>query len=54
MVLLNAAAAFLVAGLCKDFREGIRIAEESIDSGRAKKKLDRLVEFTQSAAEKSQ
>lgn len=50
MVLLNAAAAFLVASLCNDFKEGIRIAEESIDSGRAKEKLDQLVEFTQNKA----
>jgi len=46
MVLLNAAAAFLVAGLCDDFKKGIEIARDSIDSGKARKKLDQLVEFT--------
>jgi len=47
MVLLNAAAAFVVAGLSRDFAEGIERAMDAIDSGRAKKKLDDLVRFTQ-------
>ena len=47
MVLLNAAAAFVVSGLSKDFKEGITQAEEVIDSGRALEKLDKLVMFTQ-------
>jgi anthranilate phosphoribosyltransferase len=47
MVLLNAAAAFVAAGRAGDFKEGIRTAEESIDSGRAREKLKRLIEFTQ-------
>jgi anthranilate phosphoribosyltransferase len=46
MVLLNASAAFVAAGLCDDFKEGIKIATDSIDSGRARKKLDDLVEVT--------
>lgn len=46
MVLLNAAAAFVVAGLCDDFKKGIEIARGSIDSGKARNKLDQLVEFT--------
>ncbi len=46
MVLLNAAAAFVVAGLCDDFKKGIEIARGSIDSGMARNKLDQLVEFT--------
>jgi anthranilate phosphoribosyltransferase len=46
MVLLNAAAAFVAAGLDKDFKEGIVRAGDSIDSGRARKKLDSLVAFT--------
>ncbi|MDD5495733.1 MAG: anthranilate phosphoribosyltransferase [Candidatus Omnitrophica bacterium] len=46
VVLLNASLS-LVAGLkAKDFKEGMRLAAESIDSGRAKDKLVRLVEFT--------
>lgn len=46
MVMLNAAAAFVGSGLADDFSQGIRIGEESIDSGRAREKLDRLIEFT--------
>ena len=47
MVLLNAASAFVVAGLDTGFKPGIERAEEVIDSGRAREKLDTLVEFTQ-------
>jgi len=47
MVLLNAAAAFVAAGLDCDFKEGIERGRDSIDSGRAREKLDSLVNFTQ-------
>jgi len=47
MVLLNAAAAFVATGFDGDFREGIERGEESIDSGRAREKLDSLIRFTQ-------
>jgi len=47
MVLLNAAAAFMAAGLDGSFKEGIERAKDSIDSGRAREKLDSLVNFTQ-------
>jgi anthranilate phosphoribosyltransferase len=47
MVLLNAAAAFVAAGLDGEFREGIVRAEDSIDSGLARGKLDSLIDFTQ-------
>ncbi|MGD9173184.1 MAG: anthranilate phosphoribosyltransferase [Desulfobacterales bacterium] len=46
MVLLNASAAFVAAGLCDNFKEGIRIAADSIDSGKAQDKLNQLIEFT--------
>jgi anthranilate phosphoribosyltransferase len=46
MVLLNASAAFVAAGQCDDFKEGIKIAADSIDSGKARQKLDNLVEVT--------
>jgi len=46
MVLLNAAAAFVAAGLDNDFTEGIERAKDSIDSGRAREKLDSLVRLT--------
>ncbi len=47
MVILNSAAAFVAAGLANDFSEGSERATDSIDSGRAREKLDRLVGFTQ-------
>jgi anthranilate phosphoribosyltransferase len=47
MVLLNASAAFVAAGLCDDFKAGIEIAKDSIDSGKAREKLHKLVEITQ-------
>jgi anthranilate phosphoribosyltransferase len=47
MVLLNAAAAYVTAGLDNDFKAGVERAKDSIDSGHAKKKLDSLVNLTQ-------
>lgn len=46
MVCLNAAAAFLASGLDDELAAGIRRAEASIDEGRARVKLERLIEFT--------
>ena len=46
MVLLNASAAFAAAGLCPDFNEGIKLAMDSIDSGKAFNKLGQLIELT--------
>jgi anthranilate phosphoribosyltransferase len=46
IAVLNAAAAILVAGRAGDLREGISLAEGSIDSGAALGKLERLAEFT--------
>ncbi|MGD1971463.1 MAG: anthranilate phosphoribosyltransferase [Desulfobacterales bacterium] len=46
VVLLNAAAAFVSAGLDSDFKAGIQRAGQALDSGRAAEKLDRLVNFT--------
>jgi anthranilate phosphoribosyltransferase len=43
---LNAAAVFMIAGRVKDFHEGIELANQSIDSGEAFKKLERLMKFT--------
>jgi anthranilate phosphoribosyltransferase len=43
IVLLNAAAALLVAGKAKTLREGVALAAESIDSGKALAVLDALV-----------
>ena len=46
IVVLNAAAVFVIAGKAKDFNEGIDLANQSIDSGKALHTLERLVEFT--------
>ena len=45
-VLINASAALQVAGRAKDFKEGIEIAKESIDSGKAYRKLEELKALT--------
>jgi anthranilate phosphoribosyltransferase len=45
IVVLNAAYALYVAERAASIPEGIELAKESIDSGKARKKLDELVEF---------
>jgi anthranilate phosphoribosyltransferase len=47
IVLLNAAAAFAAAGLDLDLKGGIIRAEDSIDSGKAREKLESMIAFTQ-------
>lgn len=46
IVLLNAAACFVSADIAGDLKEGIEMARDSIDSGKAKKKLEMLVALT--------
>ena len=46
VVILNAAAALLAGGLAEDFKKGIKLAGESIASGKALDKLNKLIEFT--------
>lgn len=46
VVLANAAVALVAAGLAGDFREGARLAAQSIGSGAATAKLDALIAFT--------
>ncbi len=48
--LLNAAAALVVADAASDLREGVEMAAESIDSGKAKEKVTALARITQEAA----
>lgn len=48
IVLLNAGAALYCADVVNDLRDGIDGARDAIDSGRARKKLDELLKFTQS------
>ncbi len=46
VVLLNAAAAFVVGGKVTDLKSGVALAAEVIDDGRAKQALAKLVEAT--------
>jgi anthranilate phosphoribosyltransferase len=46
LVLLNAAAALVVAGRAENIKEGLNIAATSIDSGAANAKLDRMRELS--------
>ena len=46
VVLLNASAAFVVAGLDSRFEDGVLRAADVIDSGKARQKLDELIDFT--------
>ena len=50
VVLLNAGAALLVAGVAGDLASGVAAAAESIDSGRALGKLESLIDVTTRAA----
>lgn len=52
VVLLNSAAAFVAAEKARDLKEGVAIAGASIDSGRAMKKLQELIEFSNQETEK--
>lgn len=47
--LMNAGAALVVAGKAKDFAEGVKLAAKSIDSGAAKKCLEKLVNVSNKA-----
>lgn len=47
IVLANSAAALVAAGRAADFLDGVRLAAESIDTGRARERLEAFVAFTQ-------
>lgn len=46
LVIVNAAAALIVGGKSNDLLQAARLAEQSIDSGSARIKLDRLIQTT--------
>ncbi len=46
VALLNASAALVASGMARDFKDGIEIARKSIESGKAKEKLEKLIAFT--------
>jgi anthranilate phosphoribosyltransferase len=48
IVVMNAAAALVASNRASDLKEGARIAEETIDSGKARAKLDELIQLSQS------
>ena len=48
MVALNAAAAFIAAGLSPDFPQGIELARQTIRSGKALAKLEALIDKSKS------
>ena len=49
-VLLNSAAALVIAGRAGDLRRGVEIAAESVDSGAAKTCIEKLARITSEAA----
>ena len=50
VVVLNAAAALQAADIAPGLNEGARIAEDAVDSGAAKRRLEEWVQLTQSFA----
>jgi anthranilate phosphoribosyltransferase len=50
LVVINAAAALHVGGLAGDLHEGARLAEQSIDSGEAQRKLEQLMRASREAS----
>ncbi|MGA9773025.1 MAG: anthranilate phosphoribosyltransferase [Blastocatellia bacterium] len=46
VVLLNAAAALVASSRAGNFPEGVQLAADSIDTGRARTKLEQLIRFT--------
>ena len=49
-VLLNAAAVLLVAGIAVDIKQGIKLAADAIDTGRAQETLEHLARLSQGLA----
>ncbi len=50
---LNAAAALIVAGKAADLKTGRRLAEEALDSGRARATLEKLIKISNQAESRS-
>lgn len=53
IVCLNAAPAMVVGQKAKNLKEGFRLAQQTIDSGAAAEKLDRLIAFTKKACKQA-
>ncbi len=52
VVLMNASAILMAGDKIKTLRQGVALAKEAIDSGRALAKLEQLIQFSQSLSEK--
>jgi anthranilate phosphoribosyltransferase len=50
IVLMNASAALVAGGRAKELKEGVALAAQSIDSGAARERLERLVAYSQKLA----
>ena len=48
VALFNTAAVFVASEKVSNLRDGVELARESIDSGRATKKLEELIQFSKS------
>ena len=48
IVLLNAAAVLMAAEVAADLRDGVRLAQEAIDSGAARQRLEQFIDLTNS------
>jgi anthranilate phosphoribosyltransferase len=46
IVLYNAGAALIVAGVAADIKDGVAVAKESIDSGKARQALEMMLAIT--------
>jgi anthranilate phosphoribosyltransferase len=47
IALLNAAAGLVIAGKCRELKDGLVAAADAVDSGRASRTLDALVKSSQ-------
>jgi anthranilate phosphoribosyltransferase len=47
IVILNSASSMIVSGMANNWNDAIKLASDSIDSGKAMEKLNRLIVFTQ-------
>jgi anthranilate phosphoribosyltransferase len=44
---MNAAAVIVAGNRASNIKDGVRVAEEAIDSGRAREKLEALIKLSQ-------
>lgn len=47
IAIVNSGAALYVAGISDSIRDGVQLSADAVDSGRSKKKLQELIEYTQ-------